>query len=610
MFTGKARKDTQSSPSDIVKDLDPAIERLILRCLEEEPKRRPSSALNVAMALPGADPIAAALAAGETPSPEMVAASQEKEGFSVRAAVWCFFGIIAAMAAGLVVHGTFTLLARAPLTLRPDALADRVQQLLRNIGYTAEPGRTTYGYYCCDPGVRRALAGFDTVRKSKALASHRPAITSFFYSQQDSIPGGPRRQTANRFRTRDAQPPGHIRVQLDAKGRLLRFEAQPRPESANVNPVDWGILFSAAGLDMARFAPATPRNIPEVAIDSQTAWEGDNGDGLTRRIRVEAASWRNRPVEFRVVLAIPQREDLGLMELRVLRRIAVLALPVSEVVLVVGALIIAWRNLRQGRTDKRGANIIAAALLALVAADRLLQPDHIFYGELTPWPLVAAAGWVAYIATEPYVRRHWPDSLISWSRLCSGKIRNPLVASHVLAGLLIAAIWGMVVSPTLDMAAGYGNLPGVAVLAAEAVEYLGGFGELISYWSYHAWGSLLEGVVLLVAIVLLRLAIRKMWAADLAAAVVLAVLIAGPRPQAAVLLPAWLGFMWLLRRFGLLSFLVAYMIQRTLGFSPLSVTDWAGSHFLPVHLLPVLVAAWALWVILSSQRRPATETAG
>src|SRR6185503_1890346 len=75
MFTGKRRGDSQNSLTELVKDLDPAIERIILRCLEEDPKRRPSSALNVAMALPGADPIAAALAAGETPSPEMVAAS-------------------------------------------------------------------------------------------------------------------------------------------------------------------------------------------------------------------------------------------------------------------------------------------------------------------------------------------------------------------------------------------------------------------------------------------------------------------------------------------------------------------------------------------------------
>jgi hypothetical protein len=56
--------------------MDPVVERVILRCLDPDPTRRPSSALAVSAALPGGDPLAAALAAGETPSPEMVAALQ------------------------------------------------------------------------------------------------------------------------------------------------------------------------------------------------------------------------------------------------------------------------------------------------------------------------------------------------------------------------------------------------------------------------------------------------------------------------------------------------------------------------------------------------------
>ena len=71
---------TPSRPSSVVKDLDPIIEKVILRCLETEPSSRPATALAVAAALPGGDPLAAALAAGETPSPQMVAAAGEKEG--------------------------------------------------------------------------------------------------------------------------------------------------------------------------------------------------------------------------------------------------------------------------------------------------------------------------------------------------------------------------------------------------------------------------------------------------------------------------------------------------------------------------------------------------
>jgi serine/threonine-protein kinase len=58
------------------KDIDPAVERVILRCLDVEPRNRPQSALAVAAALPGGNQLEAALAAGETPSPEMVAASR------------------------------------------------------------------------------------------------------------------------------------------------------------------------------------------------------------------------------------------------------------------------------------------------------------------------------------------------------------------------------------------------------------------------------------------------------------------------------------------------------------------------------------------------------
>src|SRR5262245_11579064 len=117
MFTGKARHNTQSSPSEIVKDLDPAIDRLILRCLEDDPKRRPQTALNVAMALPGADPIAAALAAGETPSPEMVAASTEKEGFSVRTAALCFAAVVIATVFATIALNRSSLLRQAPLDI-------------------------------------------------------------------------------------------------------------------------------------------------------------------------------------------------------------------------------------------------------------------------------------------------------------------------------------------------------------------------------------------------------------------------------------------------------------------------------------------------------------
>src|SRR3989442_10125890 len=86
---------TVTTPSSVVRDLDPAVERVILRCLERDPGRRPGSALAVAAALPGGNPLADALAAGETPSPELLAAAGEAEALPILPA--------AAMAAGFVI---------------------------------------------------------------------------------------------------------------------------------------------------------------------------------------------------------------------------------------------------------------------------------------------------------------------------------------------------------------------------------------------------------------------------------------------------------------------------------------------------------------------------
>src|SRR5204862_6815274 len=102
----KALHDTGSitTPSQVVRDLDPSIERAILRCLAKDPEQRPGSALAVAAALPGGDPVAEALAAGETPSPDMLAAAGERTALpaigGLAAVAWTVLGlaVIAAIA--------------------------------------------------------------------------------------------------------------------------------------------------------------------------------------------------------------------------------------------------------------------------------------------------------------------------------------------------------------------------------------------------------------------------------------------------------------------------------------------------------------------------------
>src|SRR5690242_17807131 len=127
---------TLTTPSAIVRDLDPAIERAILRCLEKDPEKRPASALTVAASLPGSDALAAALAAGETPSPELLLAAGESEAMPVRRALALAVGCIALVLGALVPMTRGSVANVASMPVPRDVLADRAAQLLRKLGYT------------------------------------------------------------------------------------------------------------------------------------------------------------------------------------------------------------------------------------------------------------------------------------------------------------------------------------------------------------------------------------------------------------------------------------------------------------------------------------------
>jgi len=59
--------------------------------------------------------------------------------------------------------------------------------------------------------------------------------------------------------------------------------------------------------------------------------------------------------------------------------------------------------------------------------------------------------------------------------------------------------------------------------------------------------------------------------------------------------------MWLpLRRFGFLPFLAVWTIQAPMIYFPLVAAGWMASRSLAVHLFPLALGAWALWVILSA----------
>ena len=138
----KHGQDPPAPPSSVAREMDPLIERVILRCLEKDPRERPRSALAVAATLPGGDPLAAALAAGETPSPEMVAAAGRVAAMNPAAAWVCLLLVVAGAAAAAFLSPRTSIHGMTALEKSPEILANRAREMVSRLGYGERPRDT------------------------------------------------------------------------------------------------------------------------------------------------------------------------------------------------------------------------------------------------------------------------------------------------------------------------------------------------------------------------------------------------------------------------------------------------------------------------------------
>jgi len=122
------------------------------------------------------------------------------------------------------------------------------------------------------------------------------------------------------------------------------------------------------------------------------------------------------------------------------------------VALILGASRLAHRNYRHGRGDREGALLLAKMVFVVLVLLWILR-GHIVPGFQTFLLIILAVStalflsglvFVLYLALEPYVRRYWPQAIISWSRLLSGRIRDPLVGRDILFGVLLGVVWVLV----------------------------------------------------------------------------------------------------------------------------------------------------------------------
>jgi hypothetical protein len=121
-------------------------------------------------------------------------------------------------------------------------------------------------------------------------------------------------------------------------------------------------------------------------------------------------------------------------------RVALMMRTIVGPFLQVVAMLLALRNLRLRRGDRRGALRLSLFLVAAGTLSNALETGDL--SALSRGPalviFVPAFVWVLYIALEPHIRRVWPETMIAWSRLLAGHVRDPLVGRDVLVGVLVA----------------------------------------------------------------------------------------------------------------------------------------------------------------------------
>ena len=603
---------TPVNPSTLVRDLDPAVERVILRCLEPEPAQRPSSALAVAAALPGGDPLAAALAAGETPSPQMVAAAGEGAGLAPRIAIPLFAAVIVGLIVYFILADRVSALEQIHPELSPEVLSQKAREIIQQLGYTTPAVDDAHGFSWEEDFMHYVEEHDKPSPHWDQVLSHRPALLDFWYRQS------PRPLTTVDFAddlltpgvvTPDQPPPiqsGMIDVALDYQGRLISFRAMPlqRQEPAqNVPPVDWTPLFAAAGLDAKQFQAAEPEWTDLAAADVRMAWTG-KWPATDRPLRIEAAAWRGKPDWFTLIgpwtkaqrMPAPPsvaRGDLG-------TKIMVTLI----LVLYCGAMLLARRNYKRGKGDRRGALRLAVWMFGVQLALWLLRTHFVaasgvfveFLIAISTALFFAGLMWTLYLAIEPYVRQRWPQTIISWSRVLAGHIRDPIVGRDVLFGVVLGISWGLIYQ--IRFLPTFGASP-----VMSSTDFLRSFrsatGASMLHVSYGVRGAL--GFFLLIFV--LRVLLRNQWLAATAFVLVFAV----PRFIASNSLyldvPAQLLIYGIASvmvvRFGLVTLAIGIFVADNLLNIP--ITANASAWFFPITALVMLgVAALATWAFQAS----------
>jgi serine/threonine-protein kinase len=599
-----------TAPSQIREGVDPIVERVIMRCLDRDPRSRPHSAVQLAAALPGGDPLAAVIAAGETPSPEMVAASGLREGVRPKVALTLFAVVIVGALAVITLNNRTLLYQRAGLEKSPEVLVERSRELIRKLGYSDAPADSAFDF-TTNLNVLDYIGKNDQSPNRWDKLDNYNAVTfwyrqslfpierTFFFTESPTV-----------WMTPDDPPlkdPGETLVTLDGRGQLRSLTVVPRKEVPLSSPSsigapsapDWTLLFSEAGLDITAFKPVPPAGIPPVYAETRVAWQGSMQNGEVP-VRVEAAAFEGKPVRFDIVAPWTASEFTIFSQGNAIWIGFLVAVMFA---MIGGSLFFARRNLRLGRGDRRGAERLLLFVLCMqvvswinehhVASFWELQLGLMFIGGVL---FFMGFTWTLYIGLEPLVRRRWPHILVSWPRLLSGEWRDPLVGRDVLVGCTAGVTVALLARLTVLAPAWLGGpeglpifLPGTAFIATRTFIGSAAMGSML---------MMISSLGHLFILVLLRTLLRSDRLALVAAVLVGGLML---RVQPLVSGATWIGALIVfvisaltfvvLTRVGLVALMVTQLVQNNFAVYPFTfdTSAWySGIGFAALAILAVL----------------------
>jgi predicted Ser/Thr protein kinase len=595
-------------------DIDPAVEKVIRRCLDPDPARRPASPLSVLAALPGGDPLAAALAAGETPSPEMVAKAGKFEGMPRRYSVPCLALVVIFLFAIIPVRQVRTAMVHGGLDQPPDVLAHQAREIAASFGYTRKPEDSAV-WLDHRGQMIRWLHRQPAPRNWDQLLIWEPSIAAIYRE-------GPVPLEARPFGFIGPNSPpqlqrGMLTATVDGNGRLTDFAAIPPAQPAD-SPAAPEAVFRAMRLDPATFTETAPLGQPTVSFDQLKAWKGPHPHLANTTLVVQAAWWQGHIVRANILYPWQQSTASG-NQRRPSIDLASIWVPVLCTIAAFFVILMALRNWKKQRADRQGAFRIGLVVFILSAIRWIGATHPIATSGMLDLIMAAAADWmwdavrlsIIYLALEPEVRARWPHSIVTWNRVLAGSWLDAQVASHALIGAAIGTgLW--IVFKTGAIVMFHNNEPSNWDVS---LRYFLGTRQWIGANAGNFSSALGKGLVAFLTIFGMRHILRRDWAAALGAAVLFTlneyeVQISSSILLALLYFTIYAAIAFVLLRCGLVATIFAVFFADSMDAIPLG-GDWSAWYVpatIATMLLLIGIATFAFWRSLGGRDLLDAET--